>query len=108
MALILAVSAFSLFLVTAHAPTAALNNASVERIRLLADSCARQLTGWEKSIEKLPFNGRRHMPEQEKQKREADQKAREFKLTFLRNLSPTHPLYNSAEAREARGEPPEN
>ena len=79
--------------------------AQLERIRMLADSCARQLTGWEKSIQKLPFNGQRHLSEQDKQQREAEQKAREFRLTFLRNLKPTHPLYNSTEARTARGEP---
>ena len=79
----------------------------LERIRTLADSCARQLTGWEKAIEQLPFNGRRHLPQQEKQKREAEQKAKELRLTFLRSLKPTHPLYNSAEACAARGEAPD-
>jgi four helix bundle protein len=76
----------------------------LERIRSLADSCARQLTGWEKSIERLPFDGRRHLSERDRQGREAAQKAREFRLTFLRNLKPLHPLYNSTEARAARGE----
>jgi hypothetical protein len=33
--------------------------------------------------------------------------ARKFRLDFLRNLKPEHPLYHSAEARAARGEPEE-
>ncbi|MGD0814171.1 MAG: hypothetical protein ABSA83_11245 [Verrucomicrobiota bacterium] len=40
-----------------------------------------------------------------KVQREAAGKAREYRLNFLHNLKPEHPLYNSAEARAARGEP---
>jgi hypothetical protein len=40
----------------------------------------------------------------ERQKRETARKANEFRLNFLRNLKPAHPLYRSAEARAARGE----
>jgi hypothetical protein len=32
-------------------------------------------------------------------------KARSFRANFLRSLKPGHPLYTSAEARAARGEP---
>jgi hypothetical protein len=32
-------------------------------------------------------------------------KARSFRVNFLRNLKPNHPLYTSPEARTARGEP---
>lgn len=74
-------------------------------IRALAESCARQLTGWSRSIETLPFEGRRHLPKQERDSRVASQKAREFRQNFLRGLKPDHPLYNSSEARAARGEP---
>jgi hypothetical protein len=42
-----------------------------------------------------------------KEKREAAQKSRDFRLSFLRNLKPEHPLYKSPEARAARGEPEE-
>lgn len=78
--------------------------AALQRIRSLAESCARQLTGWAGSIEKFPFAGRRHLPEKERASREVAQKAKEFRLNFLRNLKPEHPLYPSAEARAARGE----
>jgi len=78
--------------------------AALQGIRALAESCARQLTGWAGSIDKLPFEGRRHLPEKERQSRAGAQKARDFRLNFLSNLKPTHPLYHSSEARAARGE----
>lgn len=76
----------------------------LQQIRSLAESCARQLTGWSGSIEKLPFEGRRHLPEKERAARAAVQKSKDFRLNFLRNLNPAHPLYHSSEARIARGE----
>ena len=79
----------------------------LQKIRALAESCARQLTGWSGSIEKLPFEGRRHLPEKERATRAVTQKTKDFRLNFLRNLKPNHPLYDSPEARVARGEPEE-
>ena len=78
--------------------------AVLQRIRALAESCARQLTGWAGSIDKLPFDGRRHLPERDRASRETADKAKEFRLRFLKGLKPGHPLYNSPEARAARGE----
>jgi four helix bundle protein len=79
--------------------------ATLQRIRALAESCARQLTGWAGSLDALPFEGRRHMPRQQREQHEASQKAAEYRLRFLKSLKPTHPLYKSSEARAARGEP---
>ena len=76
----------------------------LQTIRTLAESCARQLTGWAGSIDSLPFEGRRHLPGKERETRQTAQKAKNFRLNFLRNLKPDHPLYNSSEARTARGE----
>jgi len=73
-------------------------------IRAMAESCCRQLTGWEGSIQKLPFQGPRHLPEQERRGREEKKKVDDFRLIFLRGLKPEHPLYHTAEARAARGE----
>ena len=78
--------------------------AALQRIRTLAESCARQLTGWAGAVDKLPFEGRRHLPEKERSSREMAQKARNFRINFLRGLNPNHPLYHSSEARIARGE----
>jgi len=80
----------------------------LQEIRALAESCARQLTAWTASIEGSPVQGKRHLAGDVKEKREAAQKAKDFRLTFLRNLKMEHPLYKSPEARAARGEPPED
>jgi four helix bundle protein len=77
---------------------------ALQRIRTLAESCARQLTGWAGSVEKFPFEGRRHLPSQQRGQREAAQKAREYRLKFLKSLKPGHPLYDSADACAARDE----
>jgi four helix bundle protein len=78
--------------------------ARLQEIRTLAESCARQLTGWSISIENSPVQGKRLMTAEMKQKRESAQKAQNFRIQFLRDLKPDHPLYNSSEARVARGE----
>jgi len=76
---------------------------AMENVRQLAESCARQLTGWETSLKKLNFEGSRHLPEKEHKTREAKRKFTDFRLQFLRTLKPEHPLYNSPEAQAARG-----
>jgi hypothetical protein len=76
----------------------------LQEIRAMAESCARQLTAWTASIENSPVQGKRHLTGPVKAQREAAQTARQFRLDFLRKLKPTHPLYNSPEARAARGE----
>jgi four helix bundle protein len=78
----------------------------LQEIRSMAESCARQITAWTGSLEKSPVQGKRHLTPEVKQRRAVADNAAKFRLNFLRNLQPTHPLYNSTEAREARGEPP--
>lgn len=53
------------------------------------------------------MQGKRHLTREVKQQRETAQKIKEFRVNFLRSLKPDHPLYNSPEARAARGEPVE-
>jgi hypothetical protein len=79
--------------------------AALQRIRAQAESCARQLTGWAGAVDKLPFEGRRHLPQQQRAQREGEEKAREYRLRFLKSLKPSHPLYKSEEARAARDAP---
>lgn len=74
------------------------------QIRAVAESCARQLTGWTSSIEGSPVQGKRHLTAPQRGARDAQQKAKDMRLRFLRNLKPSHPLYNAPEARAARGE----
>lgn len=76
----------------------------LQGIRELAESCARQLTAWTGSLDASPVQGKRHLTGLERQRRVIADKAKNFRLDFLRNLKPNHPLYNSPEAREARGE----
>jgi hypothetical protein len=77
----------------------------LQEIRVLAESCARQLTAWSSSVEGSPVQGKRHLPAPERERREMADKARSFRANFLRGLKSDHPLYTSAEARAARGEP---
>lgn len=76
----------------------------LQEIRSLAESCARQITAWTASIESSSVQGKRHLTGEMKDRRDVAQKARDFRLNFLRNLKPEHPLYKSPEARAARGE----
>jgi four helix bundle protein len=78
--------------------------ARLQEIRGLAESCARQLTAWTGSIEDSPVQGKRHLDRSTRQSRQVTTSVREFRLKFLRGLSPEHPLYKSDEARAARGE----
>ena len=79
----------------------------LQKIRLLAESCARQLTAWTMSIDKSPVQGKRHLTPQAKQQRQVAESTRDLRLQFLRGLKTTHPLYKTLEARAARGEPVE-
>lgn len=76
----------------------------LSHIRTSAESCARQLTAWAVSVESSPVQGKRHRSPEAKERRATADKAAAFRRNFLRNLKPEHPLYNSSEARAARGE----
>jgi hypothetical protein len=73
-------------------------------IRKSAESCARQLTAWTGSLEDSPVQGKRHLTGPVKAARETQQKVRGFREKFLTGLKSNHPLYNTPEARAARGE----
>jgi four helix bundle protein len=79
----------------------------LQHIRELAEACARQLTAWTTSIESSSVQGKRHLTPPVRQQKQAAMAAGNFRLNFLRNLKPEHPLFNSADARAARGEPTE-
>jgi len=76
----------------------------LQEIRALAESCARQLTAWTTANESSPVQGKRHLTADARERHGMAQKARDYRLNFLRSLKPEHPLYNSVEARTARGE----
>ncbi|MDB6026045.1 MAG: four helix bundle protein [Verrucomicrobiales bacterium] len=74
------------------------------KIQGLAKSCAKQITAWSKSIDASRVQGKRHLTSEVKERRDMASKALAFRQKFLRDLTSTHPLYNSPEARTARGE----
>jgi four helix bundle protein len=76
----------------------------LQEIRALAESCARQLTAWTHAVEGSAVQGKRHLTEDDRRSRRTADAARDFRLNFLRNLKPEHPLYSSPEAQQARGE----
>jgi four helix bundle protein len=94
----------SMMAVVKNRPRLLRHLAALQSIRSLAESSARQLTGWASAMDKLPFEGRRHLPENDRVSRQAAQKVRDYRHNFLKNLKPDHPLYHSPEARAARGE----
>lgn len=73
-------------------------------IRAACDSCLKQLTAWMTQIDSGPVQGKRHLTGTEKRRRDESMVAAEWRLKFLRSIKPDHPLYNSPEARKARGE----
>jgi hypothetical protein len=79
----------------------------LQGIRDLAESCARQLTAWTGSIEDSPVQGKRHLNARQRESKQTAQAVQSLWHNFLRNLKSNHPLYNTAEARAARGEPEE-
>jgi hypothetical protein len=52
-----------------------------------------------------PVQGKRHLAGPDRERREAADMARSFRMNFLRGLKPGHPLDASSEARAAQGEP---
>ena len=76
----------------------------LQEIRALAESCGRQLGAWSSSIEDSPVQGKRYLTRHTRESQRTAQAAKDFRLNFLRNLKAEHPLYNSSEARAARGE----
>jgi four helix bundle protein len=79
----------------------------VSNLKSTAASCSRQLRGWADSLQNSNIQGPRDLNEKVRERERMAKRARDFRLDFLRNLEPTHPLYQSSEARAARGEPVE-
>jgi four helix bundle protein len=93
----------SMSLAIANRPRIKPHARDLEKIRLLAEGCCKQLGGWAASVTQFD-QGSRRLSTQTREIKDRERKAKEFRLTFLRNLSPQHPLYKSDEARQARGE----
>jgi four helix bundle protein len=79
----------------------------LREIEKLAGSCTRQLSAWTTQIETGPVQGKRHLTRPQRSQRKVAAAGDAFRRQFLLSLAPSHPLYNTPEARQARGEPPE-
>jgi four helix bundle protein len=76
--------------------------AHLKKIHDKAKECVRQISGWTRSLEESPVQGKRHLtPKTRAAKRESDF-ASDLRQKFLTTLDPKHPLYDSPEARAAR------
>ncbi len=76
----------------------------LQEVRALAESCARQLTAWTGSVEDSPVQGKRHLTGPVRAARQTAQSVQKYRQKFLADLKPGHPLYQTTEARAARGE----
>ncbi len=94
----------SMMAVIVRRPALKRHAAAFAAIRARAESCARQITGWIRSIEESPVTGKRHLTPEVREARRASGAARSLRDNFLRGLAPSHPLYGTREARIARGE----
>ncbi len=71
-------------------------------IRARAESCARQITGWIRSIEDSPVSGKRHMTPEVREGRRTTAAVKSFRQGFLKSLPSTHPLYAEVPASLTR------
>jgi four helix bundle protein len=69
----------------------------------LADDCIKQITGWIKYLDASEVQGKRHLTPLRREQQQTATAAKKYRLDFLRKLKPNHPLYNTEEARAARG-----
>jgi hypothetical protein len=79
----------------------------ISNLKSTAESCSRQLRAWADSLQNSDIQGQRHLNEKVRQRERGAKAAKAYRLNFLRNLKPEHPLYRTPEARAARGEPDE-
>jgi four helix bundle protein len=78
--------------------------AALQNIRLFAESCAKQLTGWAGAVDKLSFEGAPPLAGTGAAITRDGTEESGFPAEFPEDLKPDHPLYSSSEARAARGE----
>lgn len=74
----------------------------ISNLKSTAESCSRQLRSWADSLQNSDIRGQRHLNDQVRRRETEKKYSHDFRLQFLRNLSPQHPLYDSPEAQEAR------
>jgi four helix bundle protein len=89
----------SMLLVVKRRPKVKRLAGRLEEIAEIAKSCQRQMTAWIGPIENGPVQGKRHLTAAQQKARKAVETARDFRVNWLRELKPDHPLYDSRERR---------
>jgi four helix bundle protein len=64
----------------------------ISNLKLLAESCSRQLRGWADYLQNSEIKGQRHLTEKSRQQYDSKRQAEEFKQELMNLLPPDHPL----------------
>jgi hypothetical protein len=81
----------------AERPRCADFKSEISNLKLLAESCSRQLRGWAESLQDSPIKGQRHLNSRTRQAEAEQKKAAAFQKLLLSKLPPTHPLVREAQ-----------
>jgi four helix bundle protein len=73
-------------------------NSEIAALKLVAESCSRQLRAWADSLQNSDIKGPRHLNRRTRQADQDKKRAAAFQKVLLSKLPPTHPLVQ--EARE--------
>ena len=68
----------------------------ISDLKLIAESCSRQLRGWADSLQNSEIKGQRHLTAKSKYQDEQKKRAAAVQRDLLEKLSPNHPLRNAA------------
>ena len=71
----------------------------IAALRLLAESCSRQLRAWAESLQDSDIKGQRHLNSRTRQADEGRKRAAAFQKVLLGKLPPDHPLVREAQER---------
>ena len=71
----------------------------IAALKLLAESCSRQLRGWAESLQDSGIKGQRHLNRRTREADEGRKRAAALQKVLLSKLPPNHPLVREAEER---------
>ena len=71
----------------------------IAALRLLAESCSRQLRAWADSLQDSDIKGQRHLNSRTRQAEEGRKRTAAFQKVLLSKLPPDHPLVREAQER---------
>ena len=74
----------------------------IAALKLVAESCSRQLRGWAESLQDSDIKGQRHLNSRTRQADEGRKRAAALQKVLLSKLPPGHPLVRAA-AERSRG-----